>query len=53
MKENRERWMELAKLAADEQNPEKLIDLVREINRLLLEKQERLKEQRRSSKPDY
>ena len=52
MKENRERWMELAKLAADEQNPEKLLELVREINRPLLEKQKRLNEQPRSSKPD-
>lgn len=43
MQEKRERWMELAALAADEQDPEKLTELVREIDRLLAEKQARLK----------
>ena len=42
MKENRERWMELARLAADEQDPIKLLALVKEINDLLEKKQRRL-----------
>lgn len=42
MREKRERWMELAAQAADEQDPEKLSELVREIDRLLGEKQDRL-----------
>jgi hypothetical protein len=43
MKENRERWMELCAQAADEQNPEKLMELVAEITRLLEAKERRLK----------
>jgi hypothetical protein len=39
---NRERWMELAELASREQDPQKLMELVREINQLLAEKQARL-----------
>jgi hypothetical protein len=35
----RERWKVLAELAAKEQNPDKLITLVSEINELLAEKQ--------------
>ena len=38
----REEWMELAALAADEQDPEKLTERVREIDRLLTEKPDRL-----------
>ena len=37
-----ERWRELCELAKKEQNPEKLLALVSEINRLLEEKQARL-----------
>jgi hypothetical protein len=49
MKENTERWMELARLASTEQDPVKLLALVTEINQLLMKKEERLiKEQ----KPD-
>jgi hypothetical protein len=44
--EKRERWEELCKQAADEQDPEKLIDLVQEINQLLDEKEQRLKQQK-------
>lgn len=44
--ETRERWMELAELAATEQDPKKLMELVQEINRLLEEKQTRLSNQR-------
>ena len=51
MQEKRERWMELAELAATEQDPAKMIELVREINRLLAEKQDRLDRPRIPSKP--
>lgn len=44
MKEElKEQWMRLCEQAAQEQNPEKLMALVREINRLLDEKRDRLK----------
>ena len=39
----KERWVELCELAAKEQDRDKLLVLVREINRLLEEKEERLK----------
>jgi hypothetical protein len=39
---NREIWEELCTLAATEQDPDRLLSLVREINRLLEEKEERL-----------
>jgi len=39
---NKERWRELCEEASLEQDPEKLLNLVREINRLLEEKQARL-----------
>ena len=39
---NKERWQELCEQAEIEQNPDKLIALIREINRLLEEKQSRL-----------
>ena len=51
MQEKRERWMELAALAADEQDPKKLSELVNEIDRLLKEKQDRLDRARIPSKP--
>lgn len=38
----KERWMHLCELAALEQDPEKLMQLVSEINRLLEEKEQRL-----------
>ncbi len=38
----RERWMQLAEMAASEQDPEKLVELTKEIVRLLGEKQDRL-----------
>jgi hypothetical protein len=41
MREYEERWKELCALAAKEQDPTKLRALVREINELLLKKQER------------
>jgi hypothetical protein len=39
---NKERWRELCEQASVEQGPEKLLILIREINRLLEEKQARL-----------
>ena len=39
--ETKERWMQLAEQATREQNPEKLLQLVKEIDALLAEKQER------------
>jgi hypothetical protein len=39
---NKERWQELCELAAGEQDSEKLLALVQEINRLLDEKRNRL-----------
>ena len=46
--ETKERWRQLCEQAAIEQDPEKLIKLIDEINRLLAEKEERLKRQRSS-----
>jgi hypothetical protein len=47
--ETREHWQKLCQLAADEQNPEELMRLVTEINRLLDEKEKRLKAQQERS----
>ena len=44
--EIKERWLQLCELAAVEQDSEKLTLLIAEINRLLAEKEERLKKQR-------
>jgi hypothetical protein len=41
-----QRWQELCAQAAKEQDPEKLMELVEEINRLLAEKQARLEEEK-------
>jgi hypothetical protein len=48
--ENKERWMELCALAAEEQDPDQLMELTREIIRLLDEKDARLKTLRNSRK---
>ena len=40
----RERFLELCGLAANEQDPHRLLELVREINNLLEAKEERLKQ---------
>jgi hypothetical protein len=40
--ENEQRWKELCAQAAIEQDPKKLIELTKEIDRLLAEKQRRL-----------
>ena len=42
MQENHERWMRLAEQASREQDTQKLLALIREINELLAEKQDRL-----------
>ena len=42
MRDNEERWKYLCELAAKEQDPQKLLELTREINQLLLFKQKRL-----------
>ena len=41
--EQKEYWMKLCERAANEQDPQKLMELVREITRLLEEKETRLK----------
>jgi len=40
--EKRELWMDLCERAASEQDPQKLIELVKQINQLLEEKERRL-----------
>ncbi len=47
----RERWMELCEQASVEQDPDKLLALVVEINRLLEEKEKRLLSTRRHEAP--
>jgi hypothetical protein len=42
MKDN-PHWMELCQQASVEEDPEKMMELIREINRLLDDKEERLK----------
>jgi hypothetical protein len=51
MQDKRERWMELAELAANEQDSDKLIELFKEIDHLLAEKQDRLDRARLPVKP--
>jgi hypothetical protein len=46
--EQRERWQQLCQQASIEQDPRRLMELIREINRLLEEKEQRLNRQ----KPD-
>ena len=41
--ERKERWQELCELAANEQDPDKLSALVDQIDRMLEEKQDRLR----------
>ena len=44
--EAKERWLHLCELAANEEDPEKLVELVSEINRILEEKEQRLMRER-------
>jgi hypothetical protein len=46
--DKKERWEELCDLASKEQDPQKLIELIEEINRLLEAKLERLRASKRS-----
>ena len=48
--ETGERWRRLCEQAATEQDPIRLLQLVSEINRLLLEKEERLVRQEQQAK---
>ena len=52
MRENEERWKQLCEQAAKEQNPQKLIELTREINNLLLFKRKRISEPIKKSSTD-
>ena len=45
--EKQERWMELCKMGAKEQDPEKLLALTQEISRILDDKEARVKEARK------
>jgi hypothetical protein len=47
--EKKEQWVQLCELAAVEQDHEKLLRLVKEINRLLEEKEQRLRPMRITS----
>lgn len=40
----KEHWTQLCELAASEQDPDKLLELVKEINRMLEEKEKRLQQ---------
>jgi hypothetical protein len=51
MQQNTERWMELAKRAAAEQDLAKFNDLIREIDRLLGDKLDRLYREHHPLKP--
>ena len=51
MKGKRELWLELCAQAADEQDPQKLMQLVDQINQLLQEKEARLLRTKSSEKP--
>ena len=47
--EKLEQWRQLCELAAIEQDPQRLLALVKEINRLLEEKEQRLKQVQQSA----
>ena len=44
--EKEERWMDLCRQAAVERDADRLMDIVDQINRMLYEKEQRLKEER-------
>jgi hypothetical protein len=48
--ENQERWMELCELAAKEQNPQKLTELVYEIHCLLRQKENQVQPAAKSTR---
>lgn len=47
--DHKQEWMRLCELASKEQDPEKLMDLVREITRLLEERETAMKAKRTTS----
>jgi hypothetical protein len=49
VQENKERWKLLCEQAAVEQDPQKLLELVKEINELLRKKQVRLESKARET----
>jgi hypothetical protein len=51
VEKNTERWKELAEQASQEQDPNKLLELVREINQLLEQKERRLRGMLRDTEP--
>jgi len=46
IEKNKERWRELCERASIEQDPQKMLDLVKEINEVLAEKVARLEDKR-------
>jgi hypothetical protein len=50
--ETKELWKKYCEQAAVEQNPQKLMELIAEINRLLDEKEQRLKKTREGNPSD-
>lgn len=46
--ERRETWERLCQMAADEKDPDRLMELIEQINQLLEEKEKRLQQQRQS-----
>jgi hypothetical protein len=50
--ETKERWVHVCELAAQEQDPDRLMMLVEELNELLTQKHERLQTQRLSLTSD-
>jgi len=51
MEENRQKWMELCAQAAQEQDHEKLMELIAQINQLLDAKEHRLRDTARGTEP--
>ena len=47
--EKEERWMELCRRAVVERDADRLTDIVDQINRMLYEKEQRLKEERQQN----
>jgi hypothetical protein len=49
--QNKERWRELCAQAANEKDPDRLLELVKEINKLLNEKDAQLRANRERNDP--
>jgi hypothetical protein len=52
VEQNRERWLELAEMAVNEQDPDKFLKIIDEINALLAEKENKLDRLRKTKKPE-